>query len=198
MDATDAMKQEQPEGLPSEERGAARCAPSAVPTDGPSHLTIARIVAPWGIRGELKARSETDYPDRFESLERVWIGPERIPHRLEGFRWHKGFLLLRIAGCGSRTDAERFRGLEVQVPVSQAVPLGPGEYYAHQIEGLEVRTEEGRRLGRIVEVLFTGSNPVYLVQGEREVLLPAIKDVVTSIDPEAGCMVVRPPPGLLD
>jgi 16S rRNA processing protein RimM len=164
----------------------------------PDYLTIATVLAPWGFKGEVKVRIDTDFPDRFLGLQDVHVGPEHQEHQLLGFRLHKGLGLVRLSDINTVEDAERLRNQEIQVPTSEAVPLEPGQYYVYQVEGLEVRTEDGQSLGHLTQVLFTGSNPVYVVQGSREVLIPAIPDVVRTVDLEAGCMIIRPLPGLLD
>jgi len=172
---------------------------SAVRRRVPEYLTIATVLAPRGLRGELKVRIETDFPERFARLTRVYLGPEHLPFDFEGFRQYRGHGLLKLKGCDDRTAAEELRGMDVQIPLEEAVPLGSGEYYVHQIEGLAVYTEDGAPLGVIEEVLFTGSNAVYVTHGPRgEVLIPALKDVVLEVDLEAGRMIVRLPPGLLD
>lgn len=158
----------------------------------PAYLAIARIVAPWGARGEVKAEILTDFPERFASLEQVFLGPEQVPYRLEGARLVKDWVLLKFSGLDTPEAAESLRDLYVQIPTSQAVPLKPGQYYEHQVLGLEVWTEEGRYLGRVVEILVTGANDVCVVQdGAREILLPTIGDVIRQVDLEAGRMVVH-------
>jgi len=165
----------------------------------PDYLCIATVLAPWGTQGELKVRIETDFPDRFSRLTRVYLGAEHLPFDFEGFRQLEGYGLLKLRGCDDRTSAERLRDMEVQIPLVEAMPLGPGEYYVYQIEGLAVWTEDGEPLGIIEEVLFTASNHVYVTQGPHgEVLIPALEGVVREVDLESGCMVVRLPPGLLD
>ncbi len=172
---------------------------SAVRRRVPEYLTIATVLAPFGIRGELKVRIETDFPERFAHLTRIYLGPDHEPFDLEGFRLHQSFGLLRLKGCNSRTEAERLRDWEVQIPTEEAMPLPPGRYYTYQIEGLAVYTEDGEHLGMVDEVLFTGGNAVYVIRGPRgEVLIPVLKDVVLEVNEEAGRMVVRLPPGLLD
>ncbi len=143
-------------------------------------------------------RIDTDFADRFSLLQRVFVGPDHQPRQLIGFRQHQKFGLMKLAGCDTVEDAEQLRGLEVQVPLAEAVPLGPGEYYVYQIEGLDVKTEDGEYLGRVHQVLFPGSNPVYVVRGTREVLIPALPEVLRKVDLEAGCLTVRLLPGLLD
>ena len=85
------------------------------------------------------------------------------------------------------------RGLYVAVPFDQAMPLAEDEYYVHQIEGLQVYTDEGEYLGRVAEVIFTGANEVYVVRSEagEEVLLPAINDVILDINLDQERMTVK-------
>jgi 16S rRNA processing protein RimM len=193
----------------SEQSPDVRDAPSNSQTDGgrrsavrrliPQYLTIATVLAPFGLRGELKVRIETDFPERFARLTQVYLGPNHEPFTFEAFRLHKGFGLLKLKGCDSRDEADGLRGWEVQIPLEEAVPLPPGQYYTYQIEGLAVYTEEEEYLGAVEEVLSTGSNAVHVVQGPLgEVLIPALADVIVNIDLEAGRMIVRLPPGLLD
>ena len=82
----------------------------------------------------------------------------------------------------------------------EVLPLPKGHYYHYQIVGLLVETEGGTVLGRVTEVLETGSNDVYLVKDDqgREFLLPALKEVIRDIDLEKGLMLVRPLPGMLE
>ena len=173
---------------------------SGVRRSVPEYLVVATVLAPFGIKGEVKVRIETDFPDRFALLERVHLGRELWPFELEGFRQHsKGYSLLKLAGCDDRDAAGRLRGMAVQIPLTEAVPLNPGEYYVYQIQGLSVWTESGDPLGTVEEVLFTGSNEVYVTRGPRgQVLIPALKDVVLEVDLEAGRMTVCLPPGLLE
>jgi 16S rRNA processing protein RimM len=172
---------------------------SAVRRRVPEYLTIATIIAPRGLRGELKVRIETDFPERFARLTRVYVGPERRPFDFEGFRQYKRHGLLKLKGCDDRTAADELRGMDVQIPLEEAMPLEAGEYYVYQIEGLAVWTEDGKPLGVIEEVIFTGSNAVYVTQGPQgEVLIPALEDVVLEVDLERERMIVRLPPGLLD
>jgi 16S rRNA processing protein RimM len=105
-----------------------------------------------------------------------------------------------LAGCDDRAVAETLRTYLIQVPLEEAIPLEEDEYFEHQILGLEVWTAAGELLGEVAEILYTGANEVYVVRGHsprREILVPAIEDVVQVVDLEAGKLVVELPEGLL-
>jgi len=188
---------------PREDKGSGVAGPPSEPSSSsapgpPRYLAIGRIVRPWGILGEVKVEILTDWPERFALLEYVYLGEEAMPCRLERVRLHQGYALLKLAGYDDRSAAEALRGQVVQVPHEEAMPLDEGEYYVYQIEGLEVWTDEGESLGRVVEVLFTGSNEVYVVHGPRgEVLIPAIADVVLKVDLEDRRLIVHLMDGLI-
>ena len=164
----------------------------------PRYLVVGRIIAPWGVRGEVKVTIETDFPERFERLKRVYLGEKATSFVLEGSRLHKGHALLKLGGCDDRDAAEKLRGQLVQIPIEEAMPLGEDEYYIYQVVGLDVWTTEGEHLGRVSEVLFTGANDVYVVQGEKgEILIPAVEDVVLEVDPAGGRLTVELMEGLI-
>jgi 16S rRNA processing protein RimM len=165
----------------------------------PPFLAIGRVLAPFGLRGEVRIEILTDFPDRFHDLQRIFIGDPPAPMSVERFRRHRGQGILKLEGCNDRNAAEALRDLLLWVPTSEAVPLGEDEYFVYQIEGLEVWTTEGEHVGTITEVLFTGSNDVYVVQGAngREILIPAIADVVQQVDLVNGRLVVEMMEGLV-
>ena len=163
----------------------------------PTHLVVGRILRPHGMRGEVEAEILTDYPERFSLLKTVYLGEGHTPVTLEGYRMHGRRILLTLAGTDHRDKADKYRGDLIYVPIDEAIPLGEDEYYLYEIVGLETWTTEGEYLGRIEEVLHTGSNDVYVVKdGDREVLIPALSDVVLDVDVDAGRIEVRLMKGL--
>jgi 16S rRNA processing protein RimM len=117
---------------------------------------------------------------------------------VESVRFHKKYVLLKVENVDTRDDVESLRGHWVLVPEEEAISLEEGEVFFFELEGLAVHTEEGEHLGRLVEVLETGANEVFVVRGERgEVLLPNTEEVILEVDIDAGKMVVRLLPGLL-
>lgn len=193
------MSPSRPPDSSPEERG------SGSPDGGPvpRYLVIAQAVRPHGIAGALRCRIVTEHPERFAGLKRVFVGDPPVSYavrraRLEGGT-HGGMVLLSLDGIDTRDAADALRGALIQVPAEEAVPLKPGEYYAHEVIGLRVATDAGEELGRVTEVLTTGANDVYVVHGPRgEVLLPAIHSVVQRINVPAGTMTVHIIDGLLD
>jgi len=168
-------------------------------------LAVGQVVGAHGIRGEVKVQILTDDPRRFDRLEQVWLGTadvdDPLPWPLESYRLHKGRALLKLQGCDDRSTAETLRGYLVQIPIEQAIPLEEGEFFEHQIVGLQVWTSAGEHLGQVEEILYTGANEVYVIRslqpGRAEILIPAIEDVVLEIDPQAGRLVVELIEGLV-
>jgi 16S rRNA processing protein RimM len=170
----------------------------------PRFLLIGQVVGAHGVRGELKVQILTEDAQRFGLLEQVFIGledEEPVAWPLEGYRLHMGRALLKLRGCDDRSAAAAMRDYLVQVPREEAIPLEEGEYFEHQILGLEVWTAAGEPLGEVVDILYTAANEVYVVRrpnlGHHELLIPAIEDVVLEIDLEAGRLVVELLEGLL-
>ncbi len=168
----------------------------------PRYLAIGRITAPFGIRGEVKVEIHTGWPDRFALLKRVYIGDAAAravtATEVESARLHQGHAILKLGLSPDRNAAEALRGQWLFVSREEAMPLEEGEYYLHDIIGLEV-WEGDRHLGRVVEILEAraGANDVYVVRGDRgELLLPAVRQVILKVDLEARRMEVAVPPGL--
>lgn len=173
-------------------------------TPEPRYLAVGQVVGAHGLNGELKVVLLTDDPTRFGRLKRVYIGPdgaEPVPWALDGYRVHKGRALLQLAECRDRDAAQAMRGQIVQVPLENAIPLEEGEYFEHQILGLDAWTSAGEHLGTVDEIIYTGSNEVYVVRSpgaeQKDILIPAIEDVVLQVDPEAGRLTVELPSGLV-
>ncbi len=162
------------------------------------YLVVARIVSPQGNRGEVKATIVTDFPERFDTTSAVYVGPEYQRYEVERHRYLTDVVVLKLRGIDTIDQAEQLRGQLVQVPEDEAVSLPPGHYFWHQVLGLRVVTLDGEELGRIDDIIQTGSNDVYVVHGGKgELLLPAIKQVIKTVDLDKGIMVVELMPGLL-
>ncbi|MBX3009918.1 MAG: ribosome maturation factor RimM [Caldilineaceae bacterium] len=165
------------------------------------YLAIGRITTAHGIHGEVRVEPHTDFPERFAPELTLYIGEALDEAIIEYARPHKQQILVKLVEVETRDDAEALRGEWLFVPEEEAIALEPDSYWVHDIVGLYVYTEAGQALGVISEVLFTGANEVYVIQRAdtgTELLVPAIADVVQTVDVANKRMVVRLLPGLLD
>lgn len=139
----------------------------------------------------------TDFPQRLKPGAQVFL--EGASYHIQRSRARGHQVILKLEGIETRDQAEALRGQYLEVPESALTPLREGQYYQHQIIGLEVLTAGGMALGSICEVIRTGSNDVYVARREgKELLIPAIADVVKEIDVVAGRMTIEVIPGLLE
>ena len=118
---------------------------------------------------------------------------------IRSIRDDKHALIMSFDGISRREDAALLRNALIEIDKRSLPQLTENEFYHHQIIGLLVVTQEGREVGRVTGIMETGSNDVYVVKGwGREYLIPAIRDVISKIDPGSGTIIIRPMEGLLD
>lgn len=167
------------------------------------YLAVGRITAAHSLRGEIRVEPHTDFPERFEIGNILYVGSDLFEAEIEQVRPHKHMMLFKLAGINNRNEAESLRGQWLFVAEEDAIALEEDTYWVHEIIGMSVQTEEGQVLGTITDVLYTGANDVYVLQpdnpeiGTGELLLPAIADVIQHVDPKAQRMIVRLLPGLI-
>ena len=156
-------------------------------------IVVGRIVAPHGVRGDLRILPDTDRPEIFKKLKTIYIGDKSF-HVLSA-RPHKNVYILHVEGVDDRNMAETLISKLVEVPFGALPKRAEGTYYYFQLIGLEVVTEEGQPVGRLKEIMETGANNVYVIEAPngKEILIPAIPSCVLSIDIDAGRMTVRLP-----
>lgn len=160
-------------------------------------ITIGKILGPSGLKGKLKVAVATDFPQRFAPSSTVYINQQ--PMTIDSTEWHRGKAIIKLNTINSIEDAEKRQGQLVEIHHSQLHPLPEGQYYHFQLIGLEVWTTHEELLGNITDILTTPSNDNYLVSGDKgEILIPAIEDVVKSIDLNKGRLVIEPIEGLLN
>jgi 16S rRNA processing protein RimM len=165
----------------------------------PEFLVIGKLGRPHGIHGEILMVVYTDFPERIEPGLTYFVGPRYQPIKLLKHRPHSRGLLITFEGYRDRERIAELRNQLVYVRTSDRPPLGQGEYYHHQLLGLEVVDENGKTLGFLSNILETGANEVYVVrdQSGAEILVPAIDSVVLAIDLEHKQVRVHLLTGLL-
>jgi 16S rRNA processing protein RimM len=168
------------------------------------YLAVGYVVGVHGLLGEVKVELYTDFPERFTPGTQLFLGETLKKCKVVTVRPHKHSLLLRLNGVNRREQADELRGQWLFVAEEDAIALDADTYFVHEIVGLEVVTSAGRALGTISEVIFTGANEVYVVEPApgvnrgKELLLPAIQDVIRQVDLEENRMTVELLPGLLE
>ena len=155
-------------------------------------ITIGKVLAPYGVQGDVRILPLTDFPDRFFHTSAVYLD-NGTQATVTAARRHGRYLLLHFAGYDTPEAAAQLRGSLLRVPRAELVPLPPGHYYVFDIIGLSVYTADGRCRGTITDVLSTGSNDVYVVTppAGKDLLVPALKQVVLSIDIDGGRMTIK-------
>jgi 16S rRNA processing protein RimM len=172
-------------------------APEVVP---PAFLLVGILHRPHGVRGEMIMSIMTDFPERLKPGMVLFLGIEHTPVTIKSLRHHNRGLLIALEGFNSREEVAVFRNYELFVRADDRPPLPEGEYYLHQIIGLNAFSDEGQNLGVITEWIETGANGVYIVRDEagKEILLPDIDEVVLKIDLEQQQMTVHLLEGLVE
>ena len=127
-------------------------------------------------------------------------GKEKKTLNIESVKFFKNMVILKFKGLDTINDVEMWRQKDLLITRDQAVKLSPDENFIVDLIGLTVMTDEGEKLGVMLDVLQTGANDVYIVKTDagKEILLPAIKDCILNVDLEKGEMLVHVLDGLLD
>jgi len=156
---------------------------------------VGSVVKAIGIAGEVVVQPMTDFPARFRTLHLLWLGAdsssvaetvvEKAVVSPRGIR-------LKLKGIDDRDAAERIRGKLLFVDEAHRAKLPKGRYFVHDVLGLAVREEGGSDLGTVADVLRYPASDVYVVRGDRgEILIPAVKEFVRSVDLGTRTMTVR-------
>lgn len=173
--------------------------PAGSPQSGePEFLVIGKLRAPHGLRGEVLMDVLTDFPERLKPGVEVYVGEEHRPVRIRSRRDALKGMLIGFQDCDTPEAAGEFRNKYVYTATANIPDLPEGEYYYHQLLGLNVVSDDGRDLGQLVEIMDTSANNVYLVrrEGAPDLLLPAIDEVVLNIDLEQRQITVHLLPGI--
>jgi 16S rRNA processing protein RimM len=164
---------------------------------GEPTVVVGVVTGVHGLRGDVSVQNRSDNPDRWAPGGTV-LREDGTVLTIESSRRHGRRLLVKFAGIADRNAAERIRGTVLVVPESWLPDLAEGEWWAHQLEGCEVRTASGRVLGVVKEVIPNPANDIWVAVNEEgiETLVPALADLLIDVDVEARTIVVDDVPGL--
>lgn len=164
-------------------------------------LQVGVISSTHGVRGEVKVFPTTDDVKRFKKLKNVILdtGKEQVPLEIEGVKFFKQFAILKFKGIDNINEIEKYKGKSLLVNRENAVKLRKNEYFIADMIGMNVFTEDEKLFGILKDVMPTGANDVYIIQTseEKEVLVPAIKQCILSVDVEQRKMVIHLLEGLV-
>ncbi len=168
--------------------------------DEPVFIVIGKFRRPHGIRGEIVMTVLTDFPQLVKPGQKIFAGEGHQPYVINSTRWHGADMLVSLVELPDRTAVEIFRNIMVYMKAEDVPELPQGDFYIHQLVGMEVITDQGLALGRIEEIILTGANDVYLIEPAegKDILIPAIDQVVLDINQEERKILVHIIPGLLD
>ena len=170
--------------------------PDTLSEGAPLQATVGLVLGAHGVRGEVRVRVLSDVPHRFDPGQTLFIQGQEYPI-LSSSSARAGTVILKLAGIDTPAAARALSGQEMTAVADGAPGLEEGEYFHYQLMGMRVYTEEGEDLGRIAEIIITGSNDVYVVAGDKgEILLPALAQVIRRVDITQGIMTVRLMDGL--
>ena len=164
-------------------------------------LQVGVITQTHGVRGEVKVFPTTDDVNRFKKLKQVILdtGKEKMPLEMQSVKFFKKFVILKFKGIDNINDIEKYKRCTLYVTREHAVALEEDEYFIADMIGMEVCTEDGNIFGTLKDVIETGANDVYVIENAEhgEVLVPAIKECIRSVDIEKGQMMIHLMDGLI-
>lgn len=165
-------------------------------------LLMGEVIRPHGLEGLLRIKSYAQTEESFLRAELVFLqkgSAEPREYAITSVRPHKNVHLLKLRGVDSLEEAEKLKGARILIEKDSLNSKRRDEYFWHELIGLEVYLSRGEYLGKIKHILPTGSNDIYVVQeGKKEVLIPAIYDVIQEIDLTKNRMIISDVEGLLD
>ena len=151
-------------------------------------LDTGRIVGTHGIKGEVRIEPWSDSPEFLCAFKKLYLDEKGTDFIEVKCRPHKNITLAKIKGVETIEEAERYRGKIVYIDRAD-VRLGEGVHFVQDLIGLPVRSDEGADLGALAEVLDLPQGQVYVVRGEREILIPDVPDFILELNPQTGLTV---------
>lgn len=158
-------------------------------------LEIGQIVNSYGIKGFLKVVPYTDDITRYSNLKEIYIEKNKKFEKMEieEVKYHKNLVLLKLKGIDDINETLKYKNCYIKIDRKDAVDLPENSYFIVDLINIEVYTEEDKYLGKIIDIFPTGSNDVYVVKDElgKQILLPAIREVIKKVDIENKKMIVH-------
>ncbi len=157
---------------------------------------IGKIVNTFGIKGEVKVIPYTDDIEQFKKIKNIYVNNDVM--EIESVRYHKNTIILKFKGIDTMNDAENIRNSILKIQRTKK-KLPQNTYYITDLIGVDVYTDEDKLLGKVKDIYNTGANDIYIVETSenKEILLPAIKEVIKKVDIENKKIIVHILKGLI-
>jgi len=162
---------------------------------------VGRLGRPHGVRGEVEVFPETDFPERFSpGSELVLLPPlaDKTMLKIVGRKQKKSSILVKFEHIDSFEAASTLRGRGLFVAEDKVMKLEGDVNWIHELVGMRVVTESGEDIGTLLEISRGPAHDIYVVEGDKRYLIPAVKEIVTRVDKQNGVIFINPPPGLLE
>ena len=161
-------------------------------------IKLGQIVTAVGIKGEVKVYPYTDIPERFEEIDSLMI--ESKTAKINGVRYMKNMVILRLEGVDDRNAAEALRGKNLFIDRKDMWEMPEDTYLVKDLLGMTVMDPEGNRVGKLVNVLQNSAQDLYEIEKEagKTFLLPAVGEFVQTVNLNKRIMIVRLIEGLVE
>ena len=160
---------------------------------------VGKIISSHGIKGELKIFPLTDDINRFKYLKEVYIGEEKLPVQVVGVKFNKDKPIIRLKEFDNINQVLKFKDRYLYVDDENLIELEENEYFVFQLLRCKVENMEGKSIGVLEDIINTLSNDVYVIRhGEKEYLVPAIKEFIKNIDIESKLIRIDPIEGMIE
>ena len=162
---------------------------------------LGHIASKFSFKGEVLLKLDTDYPGEYLEMESVFVQLEHelVPFFIERSRWHNGSLRVKFEGVDSELQATALVGRSIYRPLDELPELGEGQYYYHELIGFEVIDTSFGIIGELVGVNDSSTQAIFIIDYKgREVLLPAVDEIINSIDKGQKRILVSAPNGLIE
>jgi 16S rRNA processing protein RimM len=172
------------------------------PGGQPEFVTIAKVIASQGRRGEVAAVLLTSFPERFAERERLYAlsadGKQRRELHLENHWFHKGKVVLKFRGVDEISQAEELAGSEIQLPSEERAALEDGSVYVSDLVGCAV-FDGGREIGQVQDVFFgSGEAPLLVIKGAKDYMVPLAAEYIEKMAPAEKRLDMKLPAGMLE
>ncbi len=154
-------------------------------------VKLGKITAPQGIKGEVRVYPYTDEQTRFSAVKELEI--ENVKSSIEKVRYDRNMVILKLSGVDDRNAAEALRGKELYLQRDMLWDIPEDTYFVQDLLGMDVVTDDGRGVGKLLEVVQNTSQDIYVIgqEGGKSFMLPAVKEFVLNVDQDRRVMTVH-------